>query len=105
AEKIRRAAQPPPPGSAPRYQAAHQLTARYTKSVIAGIHAESVDGKKSRREPAPAVASSAATFILSAASPPTPRTAKYASATTMPIFRTNWNRSVTRTPQRPEIVV
>src|SRR5436309_1852136 len=86
AEKIRCATYPPPPGSAPGYQLAHQLTPRYTNSVIAGIHAESVDGKKVRREPPPAAASSARTFDSSIVRPPVARTAKYASATTIPIF-------------------
>ena len=56
---------------------------------MAGIHAESVDGKKASREPAPDAASSAVTFDSSADSPPTARTAYHASAITIPILRTN----------------
>src|SRR3954465_15536269 len=105
AEKIRRATEPPPPGSAPGYQLAHQLTPRYTNNVIAGIHAESPAGKKASRDPLPAAASSARTFVSSATSPPVARTAYQASATTIPIFNTNCTRSVTSTPHRPASVV
>jgi len=39
AAKMRWAMYPPPPGSAPGYQDAHQFTPRYTAIVIRGIQA------------------------------------------------------------------
>ena len=36
--------------------------------------------------------------------PPTARTAQAASTITIPIFSTNWKRSMTRTPQSPDRV-
>ncbi len=48
---IRCATYPPPPGSAPGYQVAHQLTPMYTKNVIIGIHAEPMSGTKLSTDP------------------------------------------------------
>ena len=48
---MRCATYPPPPGSAPGYQVAHQFTAMYTKKVIIGIHGEPMSGTKLRTDP------------------------------------------------------
>src|ERR1041384_4537519 len=106
AENIRCATYPPPPGSAPGYQLAHQFTARYVNKVIAGIHTESSSGKNESREPTCALeASSAVILDFRASIPPTACTARIASTITMPILSTNWNRSVTSTPHNPDMVV
>ncbi len=80
-----------------------------TKNAIMGIQGEPTSGVKARIEPCPPPAaaratSSACSFSLSASIPPTARTAQTASTITIPIFRTNWKRSMTRTPHRPERV-
>src|ERR1041384_5067736 len=63
AENIRCATYPPPPGSAPGYQLAHQFTARYVNKVIAGIHTESSSGKNESREPTCALEASSAVIL------------------------------------------
>src|SRR6266550_6063113 len=45
-----------------------------------------------------------ASLTFMASMPPTARTATTASTITIPILITNWNRSVTSTPQSPESV-
>src|SRR5437762_12513288 len=54
---IRCATYPPPPGSAPGYHVAHQLTETYTRNVIIGIQAEPISGTKPSTEPRPLAAS------------------------------------------------
>ena len=57
---------------------------------IAGIQAESISGKKARRDPAcPVAASRAVIFALSASIPPTAFTASTASKMTIPILSAN----------------
>ena len=76
-----------------------------TRNEMTGIHREPISGVNARIDPAPPFAAlSAPSFVMSASMPPTARTAKYASTITMPIFSTNWNRSVTSTPHRPASV-
>src|SRR5947209_1804620 len=105
AEKILCATYPPPPGSAPGYQDAHQFTAIYTKNVRKGIHVECRSGRNDKTEPVECLFCSTRTSDdLSEESPPDASTAKTASRITIPIFRTNWKRSVHNTPQSPESV-
>ncbi len=97
---IRCATYPPPPGSAPGYHVAHQLSEMYTRKVIIGIHAECRSGTRLSASPRPLVTNWA--FI--AAMPPTAFTAKTANAMTIPILMTNCTMSVTSTPHRPDSV-
>src|SRR5713226_8906853 len=102
---MRCATYPPPPGSAPGYQVAHQLREMYTKKVIIGIQADWRSGTKLRIDPCePRTRSSASSFIFIAPMPPTAWTATTARTVTIVILITNWKRSVTRTPQRPDMV-
>src|SRR5206468_10652487 len=97
---MRCATYPPPPGSAPGYQVAHQLSEMYTRKVSIGIHAEVMSGTKlstSLRPPS-------TTFVFMASIPPTARTTNTARMITMLILTTNWNMSVTSTPHRPDSV-
>src|SRR5229473_140705 len=103
---MRCATYPPPPGSAPGYQVAHHTTEMYTRNVSIGIQAEFRSGTKLNTDPAPPEArprarstSASLSFIWSM--PPTADTAATASAITMLILITNWNRSVTSTPHSP----
>src|SRR5689334_10561568 len=109
AQNMRCAMYPPPPGSAPGYQVAHQFIEMYTRNVIIGIHAELRSGTKLSAEPAVPVASPlarsmAASCCFIESIPPTAWIAATASTITMVILMTNWNRSVTRTPQSPDNV-
>src|SRR3989337_4402490 len=92
---------PRPRGSAPGYQEAHQLTATYTKKVRAGIHAEWRSGKSASGAPSGDLGLRAASIPDS---PPTLPTAKTARAIEPAMARTNWKKSVTRTPHSPERV-
>src|SRR5579884_3476643 len=97
----------PPPGSAPGYDDAHQLTPTKTRKVVSGIQLAAPEGAKARIEPAPAAwcaASTCASPALSAAIPPTAATAATARTTAIDIFTTNCKRSVTSTDQKPPIV-
>src|SRR6266513_2417534 len=97
---MRCATYPPPPGSAPGYQVAHQLSEMYTRNVIIGIHAESRSGTRLSASPRPLDTS----FSFIASMPPTALTANTASTITIPILITNCTTSVTRTPQSPDNV-
>src|ERR1043166_6232787 len=97
---IRCATYPPPAGSAPGYQVAHQLSEMYTRNVIIGIHAELRSGMRFRASPRPLDTS--LSFIASM--PPTAWTANTASTMTIPILITNCTMSVTSTPHRPDRV-
>src|SRR6267378_4870775 len=97
---IRCATYPPPPGSAPGYQVAHQFTEMYTRNVIIGIHTEFKSGTRFSASPRPLEIS----FSFSMPIPPTAFTANTASTITMPILITNCTTSVTSTPQRPDNV-
>src|SRR5579884_2974037 len=97
----------PPPGSAPGYDDAHQLTPTKTRNVVIGIQLASPDGTKARIEPPPLAtcfASTPASPALSAAIPPTAATAATASTIAIDIFTMNCRKSVTRTDQNPPIV-
>src|SRR6266498_3394195 len=72
----------------------------YTKNAIIGIHAEPTAGTMLNASPRPAATS----FVFIASMPPTAFTANTARMITIDILMTNWNRSVTSTPQRPESV-
>ena len=72
----------------------------YTKKAIIGIHAEPTAGTMLNASPRPAATS----FAFIASMPPTAFTANTARMITIDILMTNWNRSVTSTPQRPESV-
>ena len=98
---------PPPPGSAPGYDDAHQLTPMNTRNVVSGIQLASPDGTKARIEPPPLAtccASMCASPALSAAIPPTAATAATASTTAIVIFTMNCRKSVTSTDQKPPMV-
>ena len=97
---MRCATYPPPPGSAPGYQVAHQLSEMYTRNVIIGIHAEFRSGIRLRASPRPLDTS----FSFMASMPPTARTANTASTITIPILITNCTMSVTSTPHSPDSV-
>src|SRR6266550_6421805 len=97
---MRCATYPPPPGSAPGYQVAHQLSEMYTRNVIIGIHAESRLGTRLSASPRPLDTS----FSFIASMPPTACTANTARTITIPILITNCTMSVTSTPQSPESV-
>src|SRR5437667_8916302 len=60
AQKIRCATYPPPPGSAPGYQLAHQFTPSNIAKVRKGIQAECNPGIKERIDPEPPFARRAA---------------------------------------------
>ncbi len=62
-------------------------------------------GTKSRMLPPSLAASMALSLATIPPMPPAALTESYASTMTMPIFNTNWNRSVTSTPQRPDSVL
>src|SRR6267143_1195141 len=105
AEKILCATYPPPPGSAPGYHDAHQFTAMYTKNVTKGIHVECKSGRNDKTDPVECLfCSTTARELLSEDNPPAAPTAKTASRITIPIFKTNWKRSVQSTPHNPESV-
>jgi hypothetical protein len=98
-EKIRCAMYPPPPGSAPGYHDAHQLTPRYTAMVMAGIHAALSRGSMaSAASVEPYTPSRPASIPWM---PPTAWTAKTARMMAPAIASPNWKKSVTTTPQRP----
>src|SRR5215470_16992512 len=108
--KILCAIYPPPPGSAPGYQNAHHCRPMFTRKVRAGrVHkASELNGreKSGKKDVAsPAVEPVAARIKTSRASrlsiPPHALTAYQATAITMLIFKTNWNRSVQSTPHNP----
>src|SRR5712671_6433714 len=108
--KKRCAMYPPPPGSAPGYQKAHHCSPRFTTNVSAGrVHNNSVlsglekSGKNDVASPAsgPAAARISARRASRLLIPPQAITAKYATAITMLILSTNWNKSVHRTPHNP----
>src|SRR6266567_4197188 len=80
AQKMRWATYPPPPGSAPGYQLAHQLSPTKAQKRVKGIQAECAPGMKSKMEPVPPcaarwVASTAPSLVIKASIPPTARTA------------------------------
>ena len=104
AEKMRWAMYPPPPGSAPGYQLAHQLRLSSTRKLRKNGDADDgINASVSRACPLTAcVASKARTCAASGPIPPTAWTAKYASRMTMHILRTNCTRSVQSTAHRPE---
>src|SRR5438067_46282 len=106
---MRCATYPPPPGSAPGYQEAHQVIETYTRNVIIGIQAEFRSGTKLKTDPCPPplawrAASIAASFVFIASIPPTAWTANTASAMTMLILITNRKTSVTNPPHKPDNV-
>ncbi len=95
----------PPPGSAPGYDDAHQLTPMKTRKVVSGIQPASPPcGVKARTEPPPRCRSSAARPCLSAAIPPTAATAAIARTIAIDIFTMNCRKSVTSTDQKPPMV-
>src|ERR1700681_3951158 len=103
--KMRCAMYEPPPGSAPGYEDAHQLTPMNTRNVVIGIQlASPPSGVKARIEPLPRFASVAGGPLLSAPIPPTAATATTASTTAIVIFTMNCRKSVTSTDQKPPIV-
>src|SRR5947208_11143604 len=94
AQNMRCATYPPPPGSAPGYQVAHQFSEMYTANVIIGIQTDPTSGMKLNADPLPPLcnplaASIAANFIFIASIPPTACTATTASTMTMVILMTN----------------
>src|SRR3954463_11610317 len=84
AEKIRWAIYPPPPGSAPGYQLAHQFKLIQTRNDRNHDDVQSGTKAKVFR---PVTASCAAIFATSPSMPPTAATANTAKAVTMPIFK------------------
>src|SRR5438270_12535010 len=103
--KLRCAIYEPPPGSAPGYDDAHQLTPMNTRNVVIGIQLASPPcGVNARTEPLPRCASIAAKPVFSAPIPPTAATAATASTTAIVIFTMNCRKSVTSTDQKPPIV-
>src|SRR5882757_10129043 len=103
AEKILCAMYPPPPGSAPGYQLAHQFRLRKTRNMMNQLVVQS-GTNASVFVPLFTAASCKASFACNASKPPTARTAKNASATTTLIFSTNWITSVHNTDHNPEVV-
>ncbi len=115
--KILCATYPPPPGSAPGYQLLHHCTPRNSTNEISGIvHSASLVNpceKSGKNESGlaiapPALAVSALTMLsrsVNAPIPPILLTAIHARTITIPIFKINWNRSVTSTPHNPPINV
>src|SRR5947209_7132068 len=103
AEKILWAMYPPPPGSAPGYQLAHQFKLRNTRNMM-NQPLDQSGTNASVFLPLPTMASCNASFSCSALNPPTARTAKNASAMTTLIFRTNWITSVHNTDHNPDVV-
>src|ERR1700736_4822058 len=114
---IRCATYPPPPGSAPGYQLAHHCTPKYSTNVITGsvqiasvVHPMWNDGKNAVTEPVdcPVCRTASSTWEscnLRRVIPPILDTATQASTIIIDIFRMNWNRSVTSTPQSPPMKV
>src|SRR6266403_4424226 len=103
AEKILCATYPPPPGSAPGYQLAHQIKLKNTRNMMNQLLVQS-GTNASVFLPLFVIASCNASFACSASKPPTARTAKNASATTTLIFSTNWITSVHKTDHNPDVV-
>src|SRR6266404_1429442 len=103
AEKMRWAMYPPPPGSAPGYQLAHQFRLKKIKNMMNQLEVQS-GTKASVSLPPPMAASWIASCAFSAAMPPTARTAKNANAITTNIFSTNWITSVQSTDHSPDVV-
>src|ERR1039458_5452793 len=99
AENIRCAMYPPPPGSAPGYQLAHQLSESSTRKLRKNGDADDgMNASVSRACPLTVCAASRArTCAASGPIPPTAWTAKYASRHTMLIFRMNCSRYVKTT--------
>src|ERR1700684_1824307 len=114
---MRCATYPPPPGSAPGYQLAHHCTPRYNTNVITGsVQIASVVqprwklGKNAVTSLVGWPVARTASFTCESCSfsnvmPPIFETATHASTMIIVIFKTNWNRSVTSTPQSPPMNV
>src|SRR5580704_12317124 len=114
---MRCATYPPPPGSAPGYQLAHHCTPRYNTNVITGsvqsasvVHPKWKDGKKAVTDPVACpvcrtASSTCESCNFSEVIPPIFETATHASTMIIDIFKINWNRSVTSTPQSPPMNV
>src|SRR5690349_12516790 len=98
AASIRCATYPPPPGSAPGYQVLHHCTASgTTKTAAAVVQSE----KSGRSDTCPATAG----WRNSPDRPPTSgsRSATTAASTEPTMAIANWTKSVSTTPDNPEL--
>ena len=98
AASMRCATYPPPPGSAPGYQVAHHCTASGTMKIPAATDQSEKSGRNR-------IACRSSGLATSPASPPTSGCcrAKYAAAIDPIMATAKSTRSVTTTPQSPEV--